>query len=124
MVSERVGVNKTLAMLLELQELELLRRSRLAWANDDGASVKALEVRMQRLRRQVPGIVLSEYDRLARDVSDAIAVLDGHCCQGCLQPVPARALREILHERKTMQCHSCQRFLIPLQGQSDYVALG
>lgn len=118
-------MNKTLQLLLTIQELGLLRvRQEKAVAGSPAGESPALRRKLDQLRRQVPAPVLSQYDRLAQIHPDVVTTLVGGVCQGCRQPVGGRLAGLILKSDRLLQCEHCGRFIFAAKGVPDYVAVG
>jgi predicted nucleic acid-binding Zn-ribbon protein len=117
------AMNKNLEMLLALQELDLLRKSRALATDSAAVTEEALDARVARMRRAIPGDILAEYDRLAATCDDVVTVVVGRLCGGCRQPVPARLLHQIRQGTKASQCGTCGRFLVNPEKQPAYIAV-
>jgi hypothetical protein len=77
-------MNKSLRLLLELEELVMLRESvECTSAPGEEPGVENLLEKIDKIRRRVPGSLLSEYDKLARAYSDTVSIVSGGVCQAC-----------------------------------------
>jgi predicted nucleic acid-binding Zn-ribbon protein len=117
-------VNKHVALLLELEDLAVMRKGlELTGPDADQARLNYLDQRITRLRRQVAGEVLSRFDRLAQQYPDPLAQVAANVCQGCHQAVPARLAAAVERSNQLGQCEACGRFLYA-QGQApDYLSV-
>lgn len=115
-------MNKHLALLLELEDLALMRKGlELTDSDHDQARLGCLDQRIAKLRRQVPGELLSRFDRLAQQYPDPLAPVVANVCQGCHETVSARLAASVERSNRLGQCDGCGRFLYA-QGQApDYL---
>ncbi len=115
-------MSKILPALLRLEGLVLTRKG-LELASPDTALPRFddLDEEINKLRRQLPGSILSLYDRLARRYADPLSTLNDGACQGChRQAIKAvAALND--HPCKISQCEHCGRILFAGQHAPDYV---
>ncbi|MCZ7638889.1 MAG: hypothetical protein M5U12_24245 [Verrucomicrobia bacterium] len=74
-------MNKSVELLLQLEGLGLVRKSlRLAGPQADALGLSQVEARINKLRRKVPGRVLSLFGELTQRYPDPVsAVADGRC---------------------------------------------
>ena len=106
----------------------------LAEAESEGGAIrtrledeaKALHAREQELRTEltalrtqregvagdVDALLLSQYTRIAKRRSPAIAMVSGEVCQGCRVNIPPQSYIEILKGEKIITCGNCTRILI------------
>ncbi len=91
---------------------------------DDEA--KALDAREQELRTELAALrsqregvaggvaapLLTQYTRIARRRSPAIAMVSGELCQGCRVNIPPQRYIEILRGEEIITCGNCTRILI------------
>jgi predicted nucleic acid-binding Zn-ribbon protein len=117
-------MNKHLALLLELEDLTLTRKGlELTGSHGDQAQRNYLDQRIAKLRRQVPGELLSRYDRLTQQYPDPLAPVVAKVCQGCHEAVSARLAAAVERSNQLEQCENCGRFLYA-QGQApDYLSV-
>jgi hypothetical protein len=87
---------------------------------------KALDAREQELRTELTALrsqregvagdvdasLLSQYTRIAKRRSPAIAMVSGELCQGCRVNIPPQSYIEILKGEKIVTCGNCTRILI------------
>lgn len=116
-------MNKYLELLLELEELILLQKGRAVRGSLFGESAcEELEAKMNRLRRRVPGRILSQFDKLTKAHANAVVTVSGQVCQGCHQEV-ARSLMQMLGQRnQIVHCPHCGRFLLANDHAPDFIA--
>ncbi len=118
-------MNKNLELLLQLEELALLRRGlQQAGPLAEEADPAELNDRINRLRRKLPGPVLSEFDRLARRYANIVTVVANNICQGCQEELSPRLARQVAHAHQLAQCEHCGRFLILQENAPDYISAG
>jgi len=116
-------MNKTLERLLQLEGLMLVKRSlQLAGPQAEVLDLDHLDSKLNKLRRQVPGQVLSLFDQLARQYLDPVTALADGTCQGCHQPTPTRSRQPYLNSNRVFECEHCGRLLFAVQDAPDYVA--
>lgn len=115
-------MNKNLELLLTLDELVLLRKGlELSGPCIEEPGFEYLDEKIDKLRRQLPGQLLSTYDRLARQFPDPITVIADGVCQGCQQEVPTRLAVLAARSANALQCEHCGRFIVARQNAPDYV---
>jgi predicted nucleic acid-binding Zn-ribbon protein len=115
-------MNSTVQLLLRLHDLNLLRQSlELAGAYVEEAGFDFLEERIDRLRREIPGAILSQYDSLARCYTEPVAAASRNLCQGCGKPIPTRLTAELEQSRQLCRCPNCGRFLYRHESAPDYL---
>jgi predicted nucleic acid-binding Zn-ribbon protein len=115
-------MSKALELLLQLEGLVLVKRGlQLAGPQAEALGLDHLEEKINRLRRQVPGPVLSLFDQLARQYADPLTALADGVCQGCHQPLPPRHRRRAVHSNGLLQCAHCGRLLFAAEEAPDYV---
>lgn len=115
-------MNKILPALLRLDGLVLTRKG-LELASHDTAAPRFddLDKEIKKLRHQLPGSILSLYDRLARRYADPISMLDDAVCQGCHREAAKASAVLNDHPRRIFQCEHCGRILFAGQHAPDYV---
>lgn len=110
-------------LLLQLEELVLLRRGlELVGPNVEGPRFEALDRRINKLRRRLPGRTLSHYDRLARQYPDVVTVIADGVCQGCQGEVSTQPAVVASRSNEILQCGHCGRFIVAQHDAPDYVA--
>ena len=115
-------MSQTLERLLQLEGLMLVKRSlQLAGQQTEVLHLDHLDGKINKLRRQVPGQVLSVFDQLARRYPDPLTALAEGSCQGCHQPLPTRSRQSYLSSNRVLQCEHCGRLLFAVQDAPDYV---
>ncbi len=115
-------MNKNWQLLIQLQELTLLRKGiGLVGHTAPGENLDSVDQRINKVRRQLPGLLLSHFDKLMRQYPDAIAVLSGQTCSSCHQEISPRLASQIENSREPLRCDHCDRFLIPKERVPDYV---
>ncbi len=106
-------MNKNLELLLKIDEVVLLRK-RLEQCGPyiEEPGFEYLDEKIDKLRRRLPGQLLSAYDRLTQQYPDPVTVIVGGICQGCE-----------LASRSTnlLQCEHCGRFIVARQHTPDYL---
>lgn len=116
-------MRKTLDLLLQLESLALIKKGLdLAGPRLEMDGLEGLRERIVKLRRQVPGRVLSLYDALAHRYADPLAALVEGTCQGCHQPVARASRNAVSHSLRLRQCNHCERLLFVPGDAPDYVA--
>ena len=117
-------MNKHLQLLLELEGLVLMRKGLEQMGTCvDKAGLEPFDERIDRLRRQLPGDLLSRYDRLARKYPDTIAVVSENICQGCHEGISRRLATAVEKSEQLQHCEHCGRFLFAQQQAPDYVTV-
>ncbi len=115
-------MNSTLQLLLRLQELDLLRHGLvLAGPFTEAARFDFLEEKAERVRREIPGAVLSQYDALARQHAEPVAAASWNLCRGCGGAISARLVSQLEHSNQLQRCPRCGRFLYDHEKAPDYV---
>lgn len=117
-----MNLSKPLELLLQLEGLVLVKRClQLAGTQAEALGLDHLEGRTNKLRRQVPGPVLSLFDQLARQYADPLTALADGVCQGCHQPLSTRFRQQAPNSRRVLQCDHCGRLLFANEDAPDYV---
>ncbi len=115
-------MNPDLGKLLSLDDLTLTRRGmEFTDAEAGSGRRRLLDERIARLRRKMPGELLSVYDRLARRFPDVVTVISDGECQGCRQQVSVRLAILSVRSEKLLQCEHCGRFVMNPQNVPDYL---
>lgn len=115
-------MNQDLYLLLAIENLMLMHRGfEIAGPTAEEPSLELLDQKIERLRHQVPGRLLSIYDRLARQYSDPITVISDGDCHGCHQEVSPRLAARVSRSPQLLQCEHCGRLIIDLQPALDYL---
>jgi predicted nucleic acid-binding Zn-ribbon protein len=108
-------MNENVKLLLKLDGLVILRKGlELPKPYVEEAGFEYLDVKIDRLRHQLPGEILATYDRLSRQFPDPVTIVADGVCQGCKQAVSA-------HWTKVTQCEHCGRFILARQSALDCV---
>jgi predicted nucleic acid-binding Zn-ribbon protein len=116
-------VNRNLELLLQLEECMLLARGlEVVGQGADAPGAECLEAKIEKLRRRLPGRVLSLYDRLARQYPNVVAVIANGICQGCQGAVSRRSAARPAGSNEIVQCEHCGRILLAKQAAPDYVS--
>lgn len=115
-------MSKVLPALLRLEGLVLTRKE-LELASHDAAAPRFddLDKEIKKLRRQLPGSILSLYDRRARRYADPLSLLNDGVCQGCHREASKAVTALHDHPRRIFQCEHCGRILFAGQHAPDYV---
>jgi predicted nucleic acid-binding Zn-ribbon protein len=117
-------MNKSLRLLLELEELVMLREGvECTSAPGEEPGVENLLEKIEKIRRRVPGSLLSEYDKLARVYLDTVSIVSGGMCQACEGRVSGRLYHLVEQSSQVVQCEHCGRFLMTPEAAPDYVAV-
>ena len=115
-------MNENLELLLKIDEVVLLRK-RLEQCGPyiEEPGFEYLDEKIDKLRRRLPGQLLSAYDRLTQQYPDPVTVIAGGVCQGCEWEVSTRLA--VLASRSTnlLQCEHCGRFIVARQHAPDYL---
>lgn len=115
-------MNKNLELLLQLQELMLMRKAQEVVQTDaNPKGIELLDQKINKVRHKIPGNLLSEFDELFAKYSDAATPLVHRSCQGCHQEIPHHIAGKVHQSRDLVRCHNCGRFLYPLQHAPPYV---
>ena len=116
-------MNKHLELLLQIEELLLLRKAKaLGGSLFEATAGEKLEAKIGRLRRRVPGPILSQFDKLTKAHANALATVSNQVCQGCHQEV-ARSLLYVLSQcNEILHCPHCGRFLLAEDHAPDFIA--
>ena len=115
-------MNKNVELLLKLDEL-VLQRKGLDLANPrvEQLNFAGLDKKIDELRRQLPGPLISTYDKLARQWPDPVTVVVDGVCQGCQQEVSTRLAVLAARSIDLLQCEHCGRFVVGERNAPDYV---
>lgn len=115
-------MNKNLELLLQLQELMLMRKAQEVVQTDaNPKGTELLDQKINQVRHKISGNLLSEFDELFGKYSDAATPLVNRSCQGCHQEIPHNMAGKVNQSRDLVRCHNCGRFLYPLQHAPPYV---
>ena len=115
-------MNSNLQLLLRLQELNLLHQGlMLAGAYVEEAGFDYLEERIERVRRQVPGPILSQFDALARRYLEPMAAVSQSICRACEGEIPARQAAQLNQPNRSQCCPHCGRLLYQHERSPDYL---
>lgn len=115
-------MNSNLQLLLRLQELNLLHQGlALAGAEVEEAGFDCLEDRIERVRRQVPGPILSQYDALSRRYLEPMAAVSQNLCQACEGEIPTRLVAQVNQPNRSQCCPHCGRLLYQHERSPDYL---
>jgi predicted nucleic acid-binding Zn-ribbon protein len=117
-----LAMNKSLQMLLRLEGLTLTRTG-LELASRDNAKRRFAELdhEIQKLRRRLPGEVLSIYDRQSRRYPDPVSVLIEQVCQGCRQRNAKPRVVLTSRSEPILQCEHCGRLVFAAEHAPDYL---
>jgi predicted nucleic acid-binding Zn-ribbon protein len=117
-------MNRQLELLLQLQELTLLRKAQeVVQTASRAADFDWLDQKINRLRHKLPGPVLSQFDALQRQSPDAVVQLSDGMCLGCHQELSSSLAARIRQSRDLVRCGHCGRFLFSEQQVPPYVEL-
>lgn len=100
----------------------LLRNLELTGAHVEEAGFDFLEERIDQMRREVPGSILSRYDLLSRSFADPVVAVSRDHCLGCGQSVPARLMVPLGQSDPLSCCPNCGRFLYRHEPAPDYMS--
>lgn len=115
-------MNKNLGLLLKLDQLVRLdQRLELAGPYFEEPGFEYLEQEIEKLRRQLPGPLLSKYERLARRYANPVAALADGVCQGCQREASTGLAVMVARLMTASQCEHCRRFLVIQQDVPEYV---
>ena len=115
-------MNKSLQTLLRLDDLVLTRKGlELAGNQIRNGSFDDLNKEIEKLRRRLPPVVLSRYDRLSRRCADPLAILTGDVCQGCQRTISRRIAVRADRSQEVFQCEHCGRLIFARTHAPDYV---
>ena len=116
-------MNPNLELLLQIDEMVLLRRGlEMAGPSLEEPGFEPLDEKIKKLRRRLPGRLLSLYDRLARQYPDVLTVIADGLCQGCQGEVSTRLAILAARSSDILECEHCGRFIIARQNTPDYVS--
>lgn len=115
-------MNSNLQLLLRLQELNLLRQGlTLAGAHGEEPRLDYLEERIERVRRQVPGAILSQYDALSRRYLEPMSAVSRNVCHACQGELPPRLATQLNQPNRSQCCPHCGRLLYQHERSPDYL---
>jgi len=115
-------MNSNLRLLLQLQELNLLHQGlTLVGAYGEEAGSDHLEKRIERVRRRVPGPMLSHYDSLSRAYLEPMTAVSQSICHACGGNIPAKLATELNEPNRSRCCPHCRRFLYEYDRSPDYL---
>lgn len=118
------AMNRQLEILLQLQEVMLLRKAgELLQPGADPDAYERLDERIDRLRRKLPGPVIAQFDALIAEAPDAVAQLADGVCLGCHQVLSAKVASAVQYSKALEQCDHCGRFLFCASNAPRYIAL-
>jgi len=118
-------MNRDLQHLLELEELVMQRETLTSTGVlHRQVDLNDIVVKMRKLRCQLPGLVLSEYDRLSRFFVDVVSVVGDGVCKGCQRDIPRRFANRIKQSSQMLHCPNCGRFLLAEENAPDFVTTG
>ena len=66
---------------------------------------------MEAIRKTIPGIVLTHYDRLLAHGKKGVAIVRNGVCTECHLRVAIGALADLAHESDIQVCGNCGRYL-------------
>lgn len=116
-------MNKNLELLLQLEELLLLRKAKALGGPLFGkAACEELDAKIGRLRRRVPGLILSQFDNLTKAHANALATVSNQVCQGCHQEIARSLLYVLSQPNQILHCPHCGRFLLAEDHAPDFIA--
>ncbi len=122
--SEIEAMNRQLEILMQLQEMMLLRKAgELLQPGAEPEAYERLDERIDRLRRKLPGPVIAHFDALIAEAPDAVAQLADGVCLGCHQVLPAKVASAVRYSKALAQCDHCGRFLFCASNAPRYIAL-
>lgn len=108
-------MHKDLKLLLRLEGM-MLRREMLAGSGPSLAqpnlASRESDLKTDELRSQVSGTVLDQFDKLATECANPIAMVACNTCRGCRQSVPSSLARALSQSRSLLHCPHCGRFLL------------
>jgi predicted nucleic acid-binding Zn-ribbon protein len=115
-------MNSNLQLLLRLQELNLLRQGlALAGASVEETGFDFLEDRIDRVRRRVPGRILSQFDSLSRRYLEPMAAVSRNVCHACEGELPPRLTAQLDQPNRSQCCPHCGRLLYQQARSPDYL---
>jgi predicted nucleic acid-binding Zn-ribbon protein len=115
-------MNRTLQLLLQLEDLVLLRETVTSTGTlHRQVDLNYFDFKIRRLRCQLPGPILSEYDRLSGVFADVVSVVGDGVCQGCRREIPRRLASQLKECSQMLHCPNCGRFLLAEEHAPDFV---
>ena len=115
-------MNRHRQLLLRLQELNLLLQGMaLAGAYVEEAGFDYLEERIERVRRQVPGPLLSQFDALSQRYPEPLAAVSGGVCLACEANLPGSLVSRLNPPNQLQCCPQCGRLLYRHESVPDYL---
>lgn len=116
-------MNGLLQLLLRLQELDLLKRGlELAISRASENRFEAITETSARLRRQVPGLLLSDYDAVAHTLLDPMSAVANARCSACGCSVTRRVVAQIERGAGVHRYPRCGRFLYFAERAPEYLS--
>lgn len=112
-------MKKNPELILKLEELVLTRKKYSVMCQDP-ADLEEIEARIIKIRRQVPSALLSQFDELAKQFADVVAVVQDQICQGCHERISHRLAVQV-EQQACVFCEHCGRFLISDHAAPKYV---
>ncbi|MCL5097833.1 MAG: C4-type zinc ribbon domain-containing protein [Candidatus Omnitrophica bacterium] len=117
-------MNRYLALLLQLQELALMRKAQaVIQPQGDSGDFAALDQKINKLRHKLPGPILSHFDHLMRHNPDAVVPISDGQCAGCHQEIDPQMAARAHSSRELVHCPHCQRFIFPAHQAPPFVEL-
>jgi predicted nucleic acid-binding Zn-ribbon protein len=120
--SSGAAMNGNLQLLLRLQELSLLHQAlALAGASVEQAGLDNLEERIERVRRQLPGPILSQYDAASLRYLETMAAVSQKVCHACEGEISVRLVAQLSQPNRSQSGPHCGRLLYQHEHGPDYL---
>jgi predicted nucleic acid-binding Zn-ribbon protein len=106
-----MDIREQIDLLLELQELDLVRKeSAIVHRDEPPAPIDAVDSRASALRDKIEPTLLTRYSKLI-DRGLAVVEVRGGMCMGCMLTIPVGDLNRIKTGKAEAVCPNCGRFV-------------
>ena len=101
---------ETIKLLVKLQELDLIL-AEVKIVHKKEKNTDSIKEKVKSIREQIDLMILSRYDRLARQGLAVVQEIDGRCL-GCNLSIPVGDLNRIKAQKMDSICPNCGKFLV------------
>jgi predicted nucleic acid-binding Zn-ribbon protein len=102
-------MRKTMDCLIELQKLQF----------DTAGRAAAAKTGIEKLRTEVPPLLLAHYDRFAQRGKKGVALARNGVCSECHLRIPVGKVAGLSAPDKVHRCDNCGRYLCLPEGESS-----